>query len=125
MQPDKGIEDKEGGIDPCDGFPQSFPVLRQVEQKLRGRAQDREAAQAGGAGCDADGHTQGQEAFAALGFPSENPHSLIGPEVFNEPPGVLLLCSFGLDWRTKKPHRARRRLGRPNWFSFVARFLPP
>ena len=55
------------------------------EEQHRCRCGDRELAQAGRAGSDADGQVQGQEAFAALGFAAEDADGLIGPESFDQP----------------------------------------
>ncbi len=57
------------------------------EQHFAG-ALDGELAQAGRAGGDADGDIQGQETFAAFGFPAQDADGLLGPETFNEPLGL-------------------------------------
>ena len=45
-------------------------------------------AQAKGARCDAQGNIQGQKAFAAFGFASENAHRLVSPDSIDEPVGL-------------------------------------
>ena len=59
-------------------------VFRREDQHRPGAA-DREPAQAGSAGGDADGDIQRQEAFAALGLAAEYADRLIGPESFDQP----------------------------------------
>ena len=37
VQADEGIQDQEHGLDRRHRFPQTFPVLRQIQQQSRGR----------------------------------------------------------------------------------------
>jgi hypothetical protein len=81
--------DVGGCTDPCD------PIADDAECIFGGKEQDRAGAahgelpQAGGAGGDADGDVQGQEALAALGFAAKDADGLLGPKPFDEPTGLF------------------------------------
>ena len=71
------------------------------EEQHRAGAAHGELAQAGGAGGDADGQIQGQEAFAALGFAAQDADGLVGPEAFDQPLG-LRAAGWPVGWRVER-----------------------
>jgi hypothetical protein len=67
-------------------------VLSGIEQDATG-TRHREAAQARRAGGNRDSQIQGEEGFAALGFPTNDSNGLLGPQSGDEP--ALLLGAIG------------------------------
>src|SRR5262252_3773500 len=63
-------------------------ILGGIEKDASG-ARDRKAAQARRASGDRDGEIQSEERFAALRLGADNPDSLLGPQILDQP--VLLL----------------------------------
>ena len=62
-------------------------VFRREEQH-RSTAPHGELPQTSGARSDADGHVQGQEAFAAFRFATQDADGLVGPELLDQPLGL-------------------------------------
>jgi hypothetical protein len=82
-----------GKLEAAGGADSLEPPPHHVEGILGGIKKDasggRKAAQARRASGDRDGEIQGEEGFAALGLGADNPDSLLGPQILDQP--VLLL----------------------------------
>ena len=106
------------------GQADAFQPLADNRQRVFGRedqhrpgAADREPAQAGSAGGDADGDIQRQEALAALGLAAEYADRLVGPESFDQP--LRLVAVIG-QFAGAFYRQAVHGLARDNGFGSIA-----